>query len=115
MFWFVGTDTAQQISAVKLPVSSKILKKSLVTKGLVFNSPSPTLNNLLTYEIYGDQSTNVQNRSSGGVLNNWCNLKQNIAFDIGFGMAFLHNNRKKELSFITIDAVSELPQELPHD
>ena len=34
MYWFVGTGTAQQFSTAKLPVFSKILKKSIVTEGL---------------------------------------------------------------------------------
>ena len=35
MYWFAGTGIAQQIiSTAKLPILSKILKKSMVTKGL---------------------------------------------------------------------------------
>ena len=34
MYWFAGTGTAQQMSTAKLPVLSKSLKKSMVTKGL---------------------------------------------------------------------------------
>ena len=35
MYWFAGTGTEQQIiNTAKLPVLSKILKKSMVTKGL---------------------------------------------------------------------------------
>ena len=36
MCWLVGTGNAQQtINTAKLPVLSKVLKKSIVTKGLV--------------------------------------------------------------------------------
>ena len=41
----------------------------MVTKSLA--------NNLLTDDISGNQSMNVQNRSSGGVLKKSCNLGQN--------------------------------------
>ena len=34
MYWFVGTGTAQQMSAVKLRVLSRSLKTSMVIKGL---------------------------------------------------------------------------------
>ena len=34
MYWFAGTDTAQKISTIKLPVLSKALKKRMVTMGL---------------------------------------------------------------------------------
>ena len=51
MYWFAGTDTAQQIiNTVKLPVLSKILKESIITKGLVlilFHNIKPFTNHLL--------------------------------------------------------------------
>ena len=34
MCWFAATGTAQQMSTAKLPVLSKSLKRSMVTKGL---------------------------------------------------------------------------------
>ena len=34
MYCFAGTGTAQQMSTAKLPVLSKCLKRSMVTKGL---------------------------------------------------------------------------------
>ena len=34
MYWIAGTGTAQQMSTARLPVLSKGLKRSMVTKGL---------------------------------------------------------------------------------
>ena len=54
MYWFAITGASQKISTEKLPVFSK------------------------TYDISGNQSMNVRNRSSGGVLKKRCNLGGNI-------------------------------------
>ena len=51
MYWFAGTGTAQKIIiTAKLPVLSKILKKSMVTKGLALilsHNIKPFTNHLL--------------------------------------------------------------------
>ena len=51
MYWFAGTITAQQIiNTAKLPVLSKILKESMVTKGLALilcHNIKPFTNDLL--------------------------------------------------------------------
>ena len=47
MYRCEGTGTAQEISTAKLPVLSKILKESMVTKGFSVNSLT-TLKNLRT-------------------------------------------------------------------
>ena len=54
MYWFAGAGTAQYIiNTTKLPVLSKILKKSMVTKGLVlglaifYHNIKPFTNHLL--------------------------------------------------------------------
>ena len=51
MYWFAGTGTAQQITnTTKLLVLSKILKKSMVTKGLALilsHNIKPFTNDLL--------------------------------------------------------------------
>ena len=48
MYWFTGTGIAQiTISKAKLPILSKILKKSMVAKGLgllLFNNIKPFTN-----------------------------------------------------------------------
>ena len=67
MYWFVGNGTAYEISTAKLPVLSKILKESMATKNRALIS-STTSNNLLTYDISGNQSMNVQNESFGDIL-----------------------------------------------
>ena len=76
MYWFAGTGAVQKLRTGKLPVLSKTLKKSMVTMGLAFSTT--TSSNLLTYGISGNQSMNVQNQSSKGVLEKRCNLGQNI-------------------------------------
>ena len=56
MYWFAGT--AQQIiSTAKLPVLSKTLKNSIVTKCLVLTLSHTTSNHLLT--IYYDCAESV--------------------------------------------------------
>ena len=51
MYWFAGTGTAQQIiSTANLPVLSKLLKKSMVIKGLALifsDNIKPFTNHLL--------------------------------------------------------------------
>ena len=51
MYWFAGTGTAEQIiNTAKLPVLSKILKKSMVTKVLAWllsHNIKPFTNHLL--------------------------------------------------------------------
>ena len=51
MYWFAGTITAQQIiNTAKLPVLPKILKESMVTKGLALilcHNIKPFTNHLL--------------------------------------------------------------------
>ena len=51
MYWFAGTITAQHIkNTAKLPVLSKILKESMVTKGLALilsHNIKPFTNHLL--------------------------------------------------------------------
>ena len=51
MYWFAGNGTAQQIiNSAKLSVLSKILKKSMVTKGLALilsHNIKPFTNHLL--------------------------------------------------------------------
>ena len=62
MYWFAGTGTAGQIiNTVKLPVLSKILKKSMVTKVLADFSLT-TSSHLLT--IYYDCAESVVCRRS---------------------------------------------------
>ena len=62
MYWFAGTGTAEQIiNTVKLPVLSKILKKSMVTKVLADFSLT-TSSHLLT--IYYDCAESVVCRRS---------------------------------------------------
>ena len=65
MYWFVANGASQKISMKKLPVLSKILKKSMVTIGLAL---------ILYHNI--KQFTNLKIMT--GVLKKRCNLRQNI-------------------------------------
>ena len=88
MYWLRVPN--QKISTAKLPVFSKTLKKVMVTKGLALILTASS--NLLTYEISGNQSMNVQNRSSGGVAKKRCNLGKTYRDFSGFGIASFHNS-----------------------
>ena len=61
MYWFLVTGASQKFSTEKLPVLPKTLKKSMEI-----------------YDISGNKSMNVQNRSFGGVLEKRCNLGKNV-------------------------------------
>ena len=75
MYWFAVTGASQKISTEKLLVLSKTLKKSMVTMGLALI----LYHNIQQFtNISGNQSMNVQNRSSGGALKKRCILGQKI-------------------------------------
>ena len=61
MYWFPHAGIAQQMNTTKLRILSKIIKMTVVTKGLAL---------IPSYNIkqFTNLSMNVQNRSSGGVL-----------------------------------------------
>ena len=77
MYWYAVTRASQKISTEKLPVLPKTLMKSMVLMGLALILYH-NIEQFANYDISGNQSMNVQNRSSVGVLEKTCNLGQNI-------------------------------------
>ena len=77
MYWYAVTRASQKISTEKLPVLPKTLMKSMVSMGLALILYH-NIEQFANYDISGNQSMNVQNRSSVGVLEKTCNLGQNI-------------------------------------
>ena len=77
MYWYAVTRASRKISTEKWPVLPKTLMKSMVPMGLALILYH-NIEQFANYDISGNQSMNVQNRSSVGVLEKTCNLGQNI-------------------------------------
>ena len=77
MYWYAVTRASQKISTEKLSVLPKTLMKSMVPMGLALILYH-NIEQFANFDISGNQSMNVQNRSSVGVLEKTCNLGQNI-------------------------------------
>ena len=101
MYWFAGTGTAQQISTVKLPILSKILKKTMITKGLalILSHNIKQFTNLRHFwqSIYECAESVVQ-RYSKDKPQSWTKHKEPLS---GFDRASLHNSRK-ETRFLSL-------------
>ena len=77
MYWYAVTRASQKISTEKLSVLPKTLMKSMVPMGLALILYH-NIEQFANFDISGNQSMNVQNRSSVGVLEKTCSLGQNI-------------------------------------
>ena len=78
MYWFCGYWCFAENQYRKVIGFAKNSKEGYGYYGSSLVFSTITSSNLLTYDISGNQSINVQNFSSGGVLKKRCILRQNI-------------------------------------
>ena len=92
MYWFPGNSNAQQMSTAKLQVSSKSLKRSIVTKGLalILSHNIKQFTNLWYFwKSICECWESVVRRCSKEKLKSRAKYIQTFS---GFGVAFVYNN-----------------------